>query len=285
MGMPAGFGIRVGGPTNQDVGSASIQNNIIDNYQKGGIIVENLGSSATVLRNTVTGIGTGMGNEVIQNGIEFTDRATGVIANNTVNNNTFSGGGISATGILLSSPDVDGDGFGDLSRSPINVMVQGNTAENNTVGIALDTVTGVFLASNFAVRNDEDGILLLDSPNNRIQRNWGIENGFSGITLFSSDSNLIFGNFTLTNVLDGIFLDDSSSNTIQNNRTFQNMGDGLRLENGSNNNLIFGNGSVMNDGFGLTIFDSNNNTVIRNSFFNNGLGDIQEDPPFTNTII
>jgi parallel beta-helix repeat protein len=121
----SGVGILVGraNPSDTTTGTADIEDNTIDNYQKAGIVVANTGSKATIEDNTVTGLnGTGVAAETTQNGIQVSDGATGKVLDNTVSDNIFTGTGFADAGILVQFPGT-------------NVVVDGNTVFQNQEGI------------------------------------------------------------------------------------------------------------------------------------------------------
>jgi hypothetical protein len=112
----------------------TIQNNVVERYQKTGIVV--LGKvHATVRHNVVTGLGPV--SHIAQNGIQLGWGATGIVRANAVSDNSFSGVGTVAVGILVvggpghacQQPQCD---FTRRSRVLENVVV------DNDVGIALD---------------------------------------------------------------------------------------------------------------------------------------------------
>lgn len=86
-GCQNGVGILVGRAFEGTTGSATITDNEIVGYQKGGIVVDNAGSSATITGNQVTGAGP---TETIgQNGIQVSRGATATITDNEVRNNFY----------------------------------------------------------------------------------------------------------------------------------------------------------------------------------------------------
>lgn len=130
-GCQNGLGILVGRNSLATTGSATIQDNTISGYQKGGIVVDRLGSSATITGNTVTGVGNTP--LIAQNGIQVSRGASASVTSNDVSDNrcdhptcgpdpindTFS------AGILL---------FNNLVAGPAT-LVSGNDVSNNDTGI------------------------------------------------------------------------------------------------------------------------------------------------------
>lgn len=76
-----------------------IANDLIWNYQKGGIVVKGVGANATITHNTV--IGQGPVSYIAQNGIEMGAGAKGSITNNIVYGNSYSGSNNAASGGVL----------------------------------------------------------------------------------------------------------------------------------------------------------------------------------------
>jgi hypothetical protein len=105
-GCQNGEGIRVGTPrysTNPSVGSAMIDNVIVYDYQKNGIVVagsvNGVNSTAEITNTTVTGQGPTA--VIANNGIEVVDDATASISTSTIRDNFYSGPTVSACGLLI----------------------------------------------------------------------------------------------------------------------------------------------------------------------------------------
>ncbi len=113
----------------------TISNNLLWNYQKGGIVINGVGSKATVNHNTV--IGQGPINYNAANGIQFADGAKGKITNNLVSGNSYTGNTpYIASGILL----LGGSCFGYALT--IGVQITHNVVIGNDVGIIADNLDG-----------------------------------------------------------------------------------------------------------------------------------------------
>lgn len=113
----------------------TMTNNLLWNYQKGGIVIRGVGSKAIVKHNTV--IGQGPINYNAANGIEFADGAKGMISNNIVSGNSYSGNTpYVASGILL----VGGSCFGFALT--IGVQIRHNIVLGNDVGIVAINLDG-----------------------------------------------------------------------------------------------------------------------------------------------
>jgi Right handed beta helix region len=111
----------------------SIKNNVVYNYQKGGIVVNGVGSMAPISGNTVTGLGPV--NFIAQNGIEVGDGAQATVSGNKVTGNSYTGsGGASSGGILV---------FGGpcySSAYTTGIRVTQNTLIGNDVGVFLSNL-------------------------------------------------------------------------------------------------------------------------------------------------
>jgi hypothetical protein len=88
-GTQHGVGIFVGRAALATTGSADIVNNTISGYQKGGIVVDGPGSSATITGNTITG--EGPTSLIAQNGIQVSRGADATVTGNTVRRNEYTG--------------------------------------------------------------------------------------------------------------------------------------------------------------------------------------------------
>ncbi|HXG51773.1 MAG TPA: right-handed parallel beta-helix repeat-containing protein [candidate division Zixibacteria bacterium] len=86
-GCQNGIGILIGRAFESTTGSATVTDNEIVGYQKGGSVVDNAGSNAVISWNQVVGAGP---TEIIgQNGIQLSRGATATIADNEVRNNFY----------------------------------------------------------------------------------------------------------------------------------------------------------------------------------------------------
>ena len=94
-GNQRGIAIRIGRKALLTTGHATITNNVITGYQKGGIVVDNTGSDAVITGNTVTG--EGPTTATAQNGIQISRGATASLNGNTVSGDDYTPGPDSAT--------------------------------------------------------------------------------------------------------------------------------------------------------------------------------------------
>jgi hypothetical protein len=133
-GCQNGIGIIVGSQSDGTTGMATINDNILQGYQKGGIVVDSTGSSAVITNNVVTGVGR---TEIIaQNGVQVSRGA--MVPPSNLQNNTITGNfylnrsapttPAFATGILYFQA-------GDASfAGPLN---SGNKLRHNQVNVSI----------------------------------------------------------------------------------------------------------------------------------------------------
>jgi len=210
-GAQEGIGIQVGNNYENQSGSADIECNTIDNYQKGGIVVEHAGSNAEVEDNTV--VGAGPTAVIAQNGIQISDGANAEVSDNRVSGNVYTPAQTDpaapfATGILLFNPGqvavdhntVFNNDAGVYALGAKNPLIDGNEITRSTFdGIDLDGTTGAFVAFNNVTRSGADGIALFDNAtNNTIDHNRSTDNGNDGVFVELGSS----GNRFLHNFLD-----------------------------------------------------------------------------------
>ena len=101
FGCQDGIGILVGRQFEGQIGTATIRNNQIDRYQKGGIVVDNTGSYALVTQNEISG--EGLSNIIAQNGVQVGRGASADVDHNRISKNLFKrvGSSDTAAGVLL----------------------------------------------------------------------------------------------------------------------------------------------------------------------------------------
>lgn len=102
-GCQNGVAILVGRNFEGTTGSALIQGNVIERYQKNGPTVDNAGSFARITDNVIRGVGPAPNNA--QNGIQVSRGADAVVEHNWVADNTYLGAPVfGGTGVLLFTP-------------------------------------------------------------------------------------------------------------------------------------------------------------------------------------
>jgi hypothetical protein len=102
-GCQNGVAILIGRNADLTTGSALIEGNVIERYQKNGPTVDNTGSFATITHNVIRGVGPS--STIAQNGIQVSRGADAIVEHNWVADNTYLGAPVfSATGVLLFEP-------------------------------------------------------------------------------------------------------------------------------------------------------------------------------------
>ena len=101
-GCQNGEGIRAGTPRYGDVpnvGHVTIDNVIVADYQKNGIVVAGAGSTGKITNTTVTG--NGPTDVIAQNGIEVVDGAAATISTSTIRDHAYTPKGTVSCGLLV----------------------------------------------------------------------------------------------------------------------------------------------------------------------------------------
>jgi hypothetical protein len=148
--------------------TGSITGNDIRNYQKGGIVVNGVGSSADIKNNTVTGQGPVA--YIAQNGIQVGYGANAMVQGNTVTGNSYTGSSTASGGIIV----VGGPCYGGAYT--VGTRIMDNVSTNNDVGIWLsnidaDCITPPGTATNIKVVNN---VISSDGLHNGIPYQAGI---------------------------------------------------------------------------------------------------------------
>jgi parallel beta-helix repeat protein len=212
-GCQNGNAVQVGRAADATTGSATVKENVIDDYQKTGVIVSNTGSSAKVENNTITGAGPTA--TIAQNGIQISGGATAEVRHNDVSGNVYTPQTVVSTGVLLFTP-------GD-------VKVEDNNVFDNDVNVYdFQSSTAVSIKNNELFGATFDGIDIVQSSGATAENNKSHDNGFDGIYLSDATSNTLKNNKLTSNAEDGIWLDgESDGNTLQNNQARGSGRDGL----------------------------------------------------------
>jgi parallel beta-helix repeat protein len=211
-GAQNGVAIQVGSQSEGTTGSATISDNVIDNYQMGGIVVSNAGSHADIQDNIVQGAGPTT--LIAQNGIQISDGASARVSDNAVSDNIYSPGTTLASGILLFMPGT--------------VTVDHNSVMHNDIGIIAVGGTALVIDHNHVSHSTYFGIALDGTTHSQVSDNTTNHNGSnnpgdSGILLFDASQNTVEHNTSDHNSGTGIFVDASSKgNTIADNRLHDN---------------------------------------------------------------
>jgi hypothetical protein len=167
-GCQNGIGVLLGrnrpdiSPQDVSPGSGKVVHNLIDRYQKGGVLVDNTGSSTgEVAYNEVTGTPSPI---IAQNGIQVSRAGRGEAHHNKVSMNQFLPGGVEATGILL-------------FNNSVPARAHHNEVFLNDTGVSLwMVVANAEISYNNARNNDNGVVAYAPSSNNLIAYNKAFEN-------------------------------------------------------------------------------------------------------------
>lgn len=162
--------------------SGTVRGNTLGNYQKGGVVVNGPGASATISGNTVTGQGAVA--YIAQNGIEIGRGATGTISGNTVTGNAYSGtNDASSCGILVFG------GAGDAYTTGVTIVH--NSLTDNDIGIYVFNADGSGNPPATKTKNIIVNNAVSDSLTTNVSGN-GYPNGYqAGITEFGNHDNIV----------------------------------------------------------------------------------------------
>jgi len=137
--------------------TGKINGNTIERYQKGGIVVNGVGSNAVVSNNIVHGLAPV--NFIAQNGVQFGFGSSGSAMKNTVTGNQYTGSSTASGGILV----VGGPGYGTCPDGgpclyTTGIQIVQNIVTNNDVGVWLSNI-------------DESGNAPVDQTNEKVVNN------------------------------------------------------------------------------------------------------------------
>ncbi len=152
-GCQDGIAVLVGRQFENQTGTADIDHNVIDNYQKNGPTIDNAGSSATIEDNTING--GGPSNIIARNGIQVGRGADADVHNNEVFGNVYAGAGPPPAGEIDDSSDATGVLVFEVTGG---VQVSNNDAYSNDLGIDIGTASGVQISNNMTHDNTFDGL-------------------------------------------------------------------------------------------------------------------------------
>ncbi len=246
-GNQEGIGILVSQPNVPGTTRAEIEDNVITDYQKGGIVVSvglglvdvddivpGAGAHAEIEDNIITGVG--ITSVIGQNGIQISDAATAEIEDNEISGNFFADSNVAGTaGILIT----DFAGPTEVSK---------NKVFNNQIGIWVIDTTDVEVEKNKVYNNSEGGIFVDSSSDVEVSKNDVYNNEFYGISLWGSTDVEISENDVFGNGLNGISLFSSTLIEVSKNDVF-------------NNGFL---AATSDEGAGILLLNSTNNVVNNN---------------------
>jgi hypothetical protein len=159
-GCQNGFGLAIGRQFEGQTGRVIAFGNHIDQYQKGGIYVDNVGSTAVLEDNFVQG--NGPDPQIAQNGMQISRGAVATVTDNVVQDNTYAlAPASSATGVLL-------------FQAGAQTTISQNLVVRNDDNIAAVTTSGTRILDNTILDSTHfDGIYMgPDTANNHIEGNF-----------------------------------------------------------------------------------------------------------------
>ena len=166
-GCQNGVGVLIGRNFEHTTGFGTVVHNLIDKYQKGGVVVDGQiatpRSNAEVAFNEIVGVGATP--IIAQNGIQVSRNATANVHHNRVSLNNYALPTVSSEGILL------------FLENP-GTTVHHNFLFLNDDGVGLFTTGGADVSYNKSTQNDFDGLFAdTDTSGNTISFNRASQNG------------------------------------------------------------------------------------------------------------
>ena len=163
-GCQNGHAVNIGRVADAGIGTGTVVHNLIDKYQKTGVLVSNGGSSAEVAYNEIVGTPS---ETIAQNGIAASAGVEADIHHNKVSQNVYIPAGTVATGILLSS-----------QPGPTRAHHNDVFMNEDGIGIFTSPTGGTEVSYNNVRNNVTDGIVVFDqSAEHLIAHNKAFENG------------------------------------------------------------------------------------------------------------
>ena len=235
----------IAGAIGTEPGSARIDHNVIDNYQKNGVQAVNQGTTANVKHNVITGPSTTDQPLAAPNGIVVFRQAATTIDHNVISGNHFAGSPTVATsgGVLLldtppsGSTQVDhnrifDNDYGIDTATTNSSIVHNDVFQHEFEGVVLEA-SGIVAQKNQVRNNSGSGISLLDADNNLVKSNDVDDNGTAGGDMTdgirvdsSSTGNQILKNKMEDNTTHACHDDSTGTGTAGTDNTWQgNHGD------------------------------------------------------------
>ncbi|HEX8599495.1 MAG TPA: NosD domain-containing protein [Chloroflexia bacterium] len=183
-GCQNGNAVQIGRNFEGQVGTASVQRNTIDNYQKTGVVVDGPGSSGDIGHNTILGVGPTA--TTAQNGVQISRNATGSVHHNTISGNLYSPQNFASAGVLL-------------TISPDAVEVSHNDLSNNDESIYVIDTEGALISHNTITGSTFDGVGMINATDCTVSYNDISGSGYDGIYVFSDSADNVFEHNRLSN--------------------------------------------------------------------------------------
>jgi parallel beta-helix repeat protein len=166
FGCQDGIAVLVGRSVEGQTGTAWIRNNLIDKYQKGGIVVDGSGSYAEIEKNVVTG--EGLTDITAQNGVQISRGAKADVEHNRISKNRYA---------RLTDPNTTAAGVLLFETTSSSVEIDENDVYENGAGIDLATTRYARVSHNNVHDNLNDGLVAeSDTYHNRFEGNRAFRN-------------------------------------------------------------------------------------------------------------
>jgi parallel beta-helix repeat protein len=237
-------------------GSAQVDHNLIDRYQKNGVQAVNPTTFVDVHNNTITASTEPALQMIIaSNGVVVFRQAAAAVEQNVVSGNKYTPFPLS-TGISLAE--------GPAGSGKVN----SNLVFNNDFGIETDTQTGLEISHNDVFNNVSDAITLCGDTTQGcgsadqivVRKNDVTNNGGSGILLLGATSNLLKSNHVARN--------GPGPDTVDNT-------DGIRVDMNSTHNQILDNHMNKNIAYDCHDGSTGGGTAGTANTWTNDLGNTQ----------
>ncbi len=195
-GCQQGIGIRAGSNALGLVGNLIANQVTVQDYQKGGIVVDGPGSSGTITDSTVTG-DPAITPFIAMNGIEIGRGASASVTGTTVSGNVCQLATVcgpnpvtqtQSAGILL---------FDNAGQPAPTVSATNNIVTGNDIGIYTGQLSGTTLISGNSISTSDEGVLL-DEGNATVTNNTIENNTVDGVFAIQGDEEAANTNATLT---------------------------------------------------------------------------------------
>jgi len=210
-----GYGIWVENDPGVATSNITIENSSVHDFQGGGIVAHNPGTTVTVTGNAVANTGVTAG--FVQNGIEIGNEATGTVSGNSISDLLLTNGIFTSTGAVV--------GFGNHGAS--NITVTKNSFNDITGAIAVGGDSTTITSNKIYSSLTGVGVagIYICSNNNTVKTNTLSFNNPAGVFLDNACGSTATANVVTSNTLNegcaGILVTPGvSGNTVSPNTFF-----------------------------------------------------------------
>ncbi len=162
-GCQNGNGVQIGRNAEMTTGSGVVTHNLIDDYQKTGVVVDGPSSTATVDHNEIVGVGPT--STIAQNGVQISRGAVATVDHNKISMNIYSPATTVSEGLLI-------------FQAGANTSIDHNDSSENDDGVDLTQTSSIVVSHNKTSDNTYDGVFVDDaSMQNLIDHNDAKDNG------------------------------------------------------------------------------------------------------------